>query len=119
MRNGIVMWKANNQELNSEGVIEWQKQTQLDQMKLICWLTHPDYDVDTFDLTYSKVPQEENSPNPRMVIIVNGEYYPVLLIIVTVTRFELKRESTPPIFSSLSNLGLLMVDKEESFCSDR
>ena len=113
------MWKANHQELNSEGVVDWQKQTQPDQMQLICWLTHPDYDVDTFNLTQCKASQEEISPNSKMVIIVNGEYYSVLLIIVTVTCFELKRESTPPLISSLSNLGLLMVDKEESFCSDR
>ena len=71
-------------------------------MQLICWLTHPDYEVDTFDPAQCKAPQEEISPNPRMVILVNGEYYSVLLIIVTVTRFELKRESTP-LISSLSN----------------
>ena len=118
MRNAIVMWKTNHQELNSEGVVDWQKQTQPNQIKLIWWLTHPNYEVDTFDPAQCKAPQEEISPNPRMVILVNGEYYSVLLIIVTVTHSELKRESTP-LISSLSNLGLVMVDKEESFRSDR
>ena len=83
-------------------MVDWQKQTQPDQMQLTAD-SDPIHDIDTFNLTQCKAPQEEISPNPRMVILVNGEYYSVLLIIVTVTRFELKRESTPPIFSLLSN----------------
>ena len=56
--------RANNQELNSEGLIDWQKQNQLDQMQFTTDSQNPIHEVDTFDPAQCKAPQEEISPNP-------------------------------------------------------
>ena len=59
--------RANNQELNSEGLIDWQKQNQLDQMQFTTDSQNPIHEVNPYDLIHSKTCQEENRPNPKMV----------------------------------------------------